>query len=213
MSRPIVYLDRPIKTKLIRWLQRMQRIGKRAVVVRHRVLADKLGCSESTVKRVVRELEAEGHILKQHIRRPSKGGFLCCYRVRTDVIYRTASFARQADDLLPTGSEIAIQGHLRQRKKVVSRGLDKNSNESSRNGSIHRRASMKDLMLMARVVGIEDSQRGYLWQAARKYGVYEAWEALREAVNAGYPRDRLTRIVWGILRKWYPDQRKEAMAW
>ena len=87
MSRPVVYLDRPIKTKLIRWLQRMQRIGKRAVVVRHRVLADKLGCSESTVKRAAswkRACPEAPH------RRPSKGGFLC-YRVRTDVIYRTAS--------------------------------------------------------------------------------------------------------------------------
>lgn len=208
-NRPVVYLDRPIKVKLIRWLQRVQRIGKRAVVVRHAVLADRLGCSESTVKRAVRELSETGHILKEHIRRPTKGGFLCAYRVRTDVIYRVASFARQANDLLPAGCEMALHRHLEVEKEAVSEEKQ-NSDRYRRkaHSSINPRLSIKDLLTYARIIGIDNSQRGYLALLARKYGVYDAWEALRIAIESGRALNPVA-YAWGIARKWY---RKEALA-
>lgn len=207
--RPVVYLDRRIKVKLIRWIQRLQRISKRAVVVRHGVLADKLGCSESTIKRAVRELVAEGHLLREHMRR-TRGGYLCVYRARLDVIYRTASTLRRAGDLLPNGSELALQALQRSESETVSQASRKGSKyRRTVHESIYPRASLKDLLMYADVLGIPASQRSYLALLARRFGVYDAWHALVIALRSGQARNPVA-YAWGVIRRWYPQRKKVA---
>lgn len=189
-------------------------------MVRHTTLAKRLGCSEVTVRRAIRRLVAAGHIIKGHAVRPTKGGYLCVYRVRTDVIYRTASPRRRAewaanraqDDHLRTTTKQACDAGLGQRKGGESKAYRyKYSNKYRRGAHRSTRVTVKDLLTYARILGISDSQRGYLTLLANKYGVYDAWDALLIALESGQARNPVS-YAWGVLRKWYPEQRKEAMA-
>lgn len=66
---------------------------------------------------------------------------------------------------------------------------------------------MSALLQTARLLGVDDAQRGYLRGAALRYGVYEAWRALEIAVQQGrYAVRDLVRIVWGILKQWHQKE-------
>lgn len=213
MSKQTVYLDKRRDVDLMRYLQRLQRLKGGVVVIRHRVLADKIGVSESTVRRAVKDMVEAGHITRGYIKRPSRGGHLCMYRVNLDVIYRKGSFFRQAkakfdqlqndrndDDKGGPGASGGSGG------EALLKNNDNNKlpHDPSPVNSVDKQA-MSALLQTARLLGIDDRQRGYLRGAALRYGVYEAWRALEIAVQEGrYRICDLSRIVWGILRKWYP---------
>lgn len=218
----IEYTDRPRKTQLLRLLQRMQRAQGGQVMVRHATLAKRLKCSERTIRRTIDQLVESGHIIKSHAVRPTKGGYLCVYQVRTDVIYRTASPRRRAEWAINR----AESDHLRStRKQAQDAGLKgprggerktyqyKDSNKYRRKPareSIDRQLSIEDFLAYARIAGISDSQRGFLRLLASKFGVYDAWEAFKIALESGRARNPVM-YAWGVIRKWYPDQRKGAV--
>lgn len=62
--------------------------------------------------------------------------------------------------------------------------------------------AMDALLHTARLLGIDDRQRGWLRGAALKYGVTQAWQALQIAVQSGrYRVADLVRVTWGILKR------------
>ena len=60
-------------------------------------------------------------------------------------------------------------------------------------------------MKTAKVIGVDDQQRGFLRLAALRYGVREAWRALQIAYEHGYRIADLVRVTWGILKRQYPE--------
>lgn len=207
MKKTVIYLDRRRDVQVMRYLQRLQRVRKTAVAIRHHVFAKKLGCSESTIKRSVRRLVESGHIVRAYLLRPSKGGYLCAYRVRTDVIYRMASTMRRLNDLLPTGCEQALQGPLRGSKGGERRTTNKNNNnyKRKRTGLVDKKL-LKGFLSVARAAGASAKQQSYLLGAAYRYGVRETWDALLIALECDYPLDKIDRITWGILKRWFPKE-------
>lgn len=207
MKKIVVYLDRRRDVQVMRYLQRLQRVRQTAVVIRHHVFAKKLGCSESTIKRAIRRLVESGHIMRAYMLRPSQGGYLCAYRVRTDVIYRMASTMRRLNDLLPTGCEQALQGPLRDAGVRESRISIKNNNKCRRKRTVFvDKKLLKGFLSVARAAGASAKQQSYLLGAAYRYGVRETWDALLIALECDYPLDKIDRITWGILKRWFPKE-------
>src|SRR5690606_972140 len=139
--------------------------------------------------------------------RPSQGGYLCAYRVRTDVIYRMASTMRRLNDLLPTGCEQALQGPLRDAGVRESRISIQKNNKCRRKRTVFvDKKLLKGFMSVARAAGVSVKQQSYLLGAAYRYGVCEAWEALLIALDGNYPLNKVDRITWGILKRWFPEE-------
>lgn len=204
LSRTI-YLDKRRDVDVIRTLQRMQRARGRSVVVKHRTLADRLGCSESTVRRALDRLEAAGHIKRDHMAR-ERGGVLCVYWVRVDVIYRRASIFRRAraksEQLVGNRKRLCDAPYEPQ---DVPRGRPIQSNKRYRRARRVDPKMLKGLMTVAQSVGVDDRQRGWLKGAALRYGVKEAWNALIIAAKDGYSTEKLVHVTWGVLKNQYPE--------
>src|SRR5690625_1288419 len=143
--RQTLYLDTRREVEIIRLLQRMQTRRTSPVVIRHEVLAEMIGCSESSVRRAVTKLVQAGHIMRTYITRTTKGGRLCVYKVRTDVIYRAASLLRrasQAIEQLQNASKPAPGGRSEAPKGRARKGFrSKNNNKyrRKRNRSVDNR--------------------------------------------------------------------------
>lgn len=205
-----IYLDKPMQVQLIRYFQRLQRMRGKVIIIKHETVAARLGCSESTARRRINELIKAGHIIRTYVPRPTKGGHLCAYWVRTDVIYRRASMMRQAREKIEQvrarckrrNNEGLSNAESNGRKTLHTKYNDKDKRARR---SINR-DELKALMTVAQSVGIDDKQRGYLRGAAIRYGVREAWNALIIAFEDGYPIRDLVRITWGILKKQYPQE-------
>lgn len=218
MARTI-YLDLQRDVDLMRRLQRLQRCRGGVVVIRHRELAARLGVSVATVRRAIDAMVAAGHIRRSYMPRPC-GGRLAVYRVPLDVVYRRASTFRRAGR--------AIGEHFvstRKRRQEGRRGgLRSVGGEASphRNNENHNRvpgrdpsvdhvdkAAMDAMLHTARLLGIDDRQRGWLRGAALKYGVHRTWQALQIAVQSGrYRVADLVRVTWGILKRQQHQQRE-----
>src|SRR5690625_194152 len=214
MSKPTVYLDKGRQTEAIRYIQRVKRVSREGVVVlKNATLADRLNCSESTARRTIKELVDAGHLIKVQVPKPG-GGFLNAYDVDTNIIYRTSSFLRRVRKQVEhastmrkangdAGSGCRCGGGSKGFKSKNNNKYKRKRNRSVDNGD------WQALMSVARAAGVDDSQRGYLGIAARRYGVKEAWEALVIAFERGYRVRDLVRVTWGILKRWH---NKEAIA-
>lgn len=214
------YLDLQRDVDLMRRLQALQRCRGGVVVIRHRELARRLGVSVATVRRAIDAMVAAGHIVRTYISRPC-GGRLAVYRVQLDVVYRRASTFRRARRAVETArGEHFVSGrngrHDGACGNPAAGGVEaktKNNNQYNRRAgrpSVDR-VDTDDLELMlhqARLLGIDDHQRGWLRGAALRYGVMETWTALQIAYESGrYCISDLVRVTWGILRR----KREEVM--
>lgn len=206
--KPVFYLPKTTQVQLMRYFQRLQRMRGQVIVIRHKTVAARLGVSESTARRRINELVKMGHIIRTHVPRPSKGGVLCAYRVNTNVIYRRSSMMRQARERI----EQVANNHKRRNDggsgRVENVGIARSSKYNNRykrkaRPSINRK-ELKGLMEVAKMLQVDDKQRGYLKGAALKYGVQEAWNAFVIAVEGGYALPDLVRVTWGILKKQHP---------
>lgn len=203
--KTVVYLNHRRDVDLMRYLQRVQQMRGGVVVMRHKTLAAKLGCSESTARRAVERMVRAGHILRTYIPR-ERGGVLCAYRVNRHMIYRRAGLFRKArrkiEQVASTRKthDEAILGHS---PGPGGETIYKNNKKNKRRARIDHRL-LNGLLLTARTAGVDDIQRGYLRAAAMRYGVEEAWRALQIAVESGYALRDVVRVTWGILKKQYP---------
>lgn len=212
MARPIIYLDRRRDVKLMQRLQLLQRCRGGVVVIRHGELARRLGVSESTVRRAIEAMVEAGHIIRTYVDRP-RGGKLAAYKVNLHVEYKMASTFRRAraaidqvvgrdkgDDDGPLGG--SSSGGTEATPQIKN---NRNYNSRSRvNPSVDHvdRTELNALLYTARLLGIDDRQRGWLRGAALKYGVTQAWQALQIAVQSGrYRVADLVRVTWGILKR------------
>lgn len=205
MLKRTVYLDRQRDVDLMRYLQRLQRLRGQVVAIRHKILAKKLGVSESTARRAVDRMVAAGHILRTHITRP-RGGYICVYKVDTNVIYRKASTFRRARrkiEQVERERKADHNGHLGHNDGTGGNAKSK-SNLNTKRAARSDEGLLKGLLTVARAMGIDDVQRGYLRGAALRYGVRQAWWALEKAVTSGYRLADLVRVTWGILKNQYP---------
>lgn len=199
--RQTIYLDKRRDVEVMRRLQRMQRVRRSPVVIRHEVFADLIGCSVSTIRRAINALVESGHIIRTHTPRPTRGGYLCVYHVRTDVIYRVASLVRRATraiEQLTNTRKPAPQAVTRPPQSSASKDLKVNKDKYNRHKDGHH---LSHLLLVAKTAGIDDKQRGFLRAAAMRYGVKRAWQALQMAFERGYPRPDLVKVTWGILKQ------------
>src|SRR5690606_41629490 len=92
-------------------------------VIKHKTVAAYLGCSESSVRRSINRLVKQGHIIRSYVSRP-RGGLLCAYFVRTDVIYRRASTFRRAKmkiEQVARAQKLRSQGRCVRVSAVVAR--------------------------------------------------------------------------------------------
>lgn len=217
MARPIIYLDRRRDVKLMRRLQLLQRCRGGVVIIRHRELARRLDMSESTVRRAIEAMVEAGHIVRAYVNRP-RGGKLAAYKVDPDVEYRLASTFRRA--------RAAIEQVIGRDKDDDDAGSDGSSpggteasphrnNDNYNRSRVHSSVKSVDkqaldaLLHTARLLGIDDRQRGWLRGAALKYGVTQAWQALQIAVQSGrYRVADLVRVTWGILKRQQHQQRE-----
>jgi len=210
--RRTVFLDKRRDVELIRTLQRMQRSRGRAVVVKHKTLAKKLNCSESSVRRSIERLVKQGHIIRTYISR-DRGGRLCAYYVDTEIIYRQASLWRRAKakiEQVLTERKVGDDGTSGSPQSTRSKDIkhkEIDNKRSARPSLVGERDQglLAGLMEVAKAVGIDDRQRGFLRSAALKYGVREAWRALQIAFDGGYRIADLVKVTWGILRRQYPE--------
>lgn len=207
----VIYLTHRRDVELLRFLQRMQRARGRSVVMKHSTLARRLGCSESSARRSVDRLVQSGHLLRTYLSRP-RGGRLCVYWVHPDVIYRRASTPRRAKEKieqLVTTCKRRSRGRLRRIPDPGGESLypNRDNKRPARRSLLGERDKelLGGLMEVAKTVGIDDRQRGFLRSAALKYGVREAWRALQIAVDGGYMLSDLVKVTWGILRRQYPE--------
>lgn len=218
MARTI-YLDLQRDVDLMRRLQRLQRCRGGVVVIRHRELAARLGVSVATVRRAIDAMVAAGHIQRSYMPRPC-GGRLAVYRVALDVVYRRASTFRRAGRAL--GEHFVSTRKRRQEgrrsglRSVGGEASPHRNNENYNRPRAHPSGKSVDkqaldaLLHTARLLGIDDRQRGWLRGAALKYGVHRTWQALQIAVQAGrYRVADLVRVTWGILKRQH--QQREVM--
>lgn len=206
-----VFLSHRRDVDVMRYFQRLQRIGG-SVVIKHKTVAAYLGCSESSVRRSINRLVKQGHIIRTYVSRP-RGGLLCAYFVRTDVIYRRASTFRRAKmkiEQVARAQKLRSQGRFGRISAGV--GRVKNNKRMDNKRSAHpsidfekERRLLDGLMKTAKVMGIDDTQRGFLRSAARRFGVVEAWTALKIAYESGYLLPDLVKVTWGILKRQYPQ--------
>lgn len=199
--KPTIYLDKRRDVEIMRRLQRLQRVRKGPVVIRHQVFADAIGCSVSTLRRSINALVEAGHIRRTHISRPTKGGYLCVYDVRTDVIYRVSSLVRRATraiEQLTSACKQACSGHRGLAESDGSKSDQYNKYNNNRPADGNR---LSDLLLVARAAGIDNNQRGFLRAAAIRFGVTRAWNALVMAVERGYALPDVVKVTWGILKR------------
>lgn len=205
-----IFLDHRRDVDLIRHLQRVQRATGKPVVMKHKTLAKRLECSESTVRRSIDRLVEQGHIRRTYLTRP-RGGVLCVYYVRTDVTYRRSStFRRAKAKIEQVTSACKRRGDglfMDAKRRGVTRVNINDDNKRSSRPSIDEkdRRLLEGLMQTAKAVGIDDRQRGFLKGAAMRYGVTEAWRALQIAYEGNYRIADLVRVTWGILKRQYPQ--------
>ena len=209
--KEVIFLNHRRDVELLQYLQQLQEEGKwKAVVIRHKVLATYLKCSESSIRRSIYRLVEQGHIIRTYVDRP-RGGKLCAYYVRPDVIYRHASFARRAKRKIEQVLKLKkrpSQGHSDATSPQRERITQSNDNKRSARPSLPPEEDSKlmdGLMKTAKVIGVDDQQRGFLRLAALRYGVREAWRALQIAYEHGYRIADLVRVAWGILKRQYPE--------
>lgn len=221
-ARQTVYLSRQRDVDVIRRLQLLQRGRCGCVMIRHRELARRLGMSVSTVRRAIDELVADGHIVRTYVPRP-RGGRLAVYRVRLDVVYRRASLLRLAQCALDVAAEQSRSARKRRRdadrSRVEPRGAEappqhnENHNRPGQHPSVDvvDRLGLEVMLAQARMLGVDDTQRGWLRLAAAKYGVRRTWEMFLILAQRGrYRPNDLARVTWGALKR----QRGEVMtAW
>lgn len=220
--RQSVYLSRQRDVDVIRRLQSLQRGRGGCVMIRHRELARRLGMSVSTVRRAIDELVAAGHIIRAHVPRP-RGGRLAVYRVRLDVVYRRASLLRLAQCALDAAAE-QLRGARNRRRdadrsRVSPRGAEappqhnENHNRPGQHPSVDvvDRLGLEVMLDQARMLGVDDTQRGWLRLAAARFGVRRTWEVFLLVARRGrYRPNDLARLTWHILKR----QREEVMtAW
>lgn len=180
-------------------------------MIRHRELAARLGVSVATVRRAIDAMVAAGHIRRSYMPR-SCGGRLAVYRVQLDVVYRRASTFRRAGRAI--GEHFVSKRKQRQEgrrggiRSVGGEASPQINNDNYNRSRVHSSVKSVDkkaldaLLHTARLLGIDDRQRGWLRGAALKYGVMEAWQALQIAVESGrYRVADLVRVTWGILKR------------
>lgn len=219
MARPIIYLDRRRDVKLMQRLQLLQRCRGGVVIIRHRELAKRLDMSESTVRRAIEAMVEAGHIVRAYVNRP-RGGKLAAYKVDLDVEYRLASTFRRARAAIEQ-----VIGRDKDDDDAGSGGSSPGGTEASpqiKDNENHNRVPGRDpsvqyvdktamdaLLHTARLLGVDDRQRGWLRGAALKYGVHRTWQALQIAVQSGrYRVADLVRVTWGILKRQQHQQRE-----
>lgn len=213
--RRVIFLEKQTDVDLLTYVQEIQTRTKKPVVVKHQTLVQKLGRSESTIRRAIRRLVKSGHLLRTYVNR-DRGGRLCAYWVRPDVVYQKASIFQRAkakiDQLrhqLETAPKPPSEASLKVESGQPSIRLKSNKRNNKR--SAHPSIDSKEvdmlpgLLQTAKAIGVDDQQRGFLRLAALRYGVREAWRALQIAYEHGYALADLVRVTWGILKRQYPE--------
>mgnify|MGYP000863139890 CR=1 FL=1 len=219
----VIDLDKNRQVDTIRAIQRILRVARKrhgndVVVIRHEELARITGWSVSSVRRSIKELVEDGHIIRTHITRDERGGVLCAYWVRTDVVFRKASLFRRAKRAIEQVRSVEESRHDAGSDGSSPGGTEASphrNNDNYNRSRVHSSVKSVDkqaldaLLHTARLLGIDDRQRGWLRGAALKYGVTQAWQALQIAVQSGrYRVADLVRVTWGILKRQQHQQRE-----
>lgn len=179
-------------------------------LIRLQVLAEKFNVSVSTMRRYLDQLHAEGYITWEYAPRKRYGGRLRRYFVAESTL-REVFGERFIDKRLKQEQASEATSDDGQSKRIDSE-LEPTTNklQAPHSSVVYEdEISLDDLLQVARNLyingrpaSLNDSQRGFLVLAARKYGVTKAWYALQRAVEAQkYSPDELIRIVWAILKK------------